>query len=102
MKNTDLIWVDPELDFSDSKTLFKRKTRGKVPKIDKPSPEKSFTVAELAAEWNLSTHKIRELFRNEPGVLKMQDKDFKKKRKRRYTTLRIPLEVAQRVRSRMT
>jgi len=26
-------------------------------------------VAEIAAQWNLSTDKVRELFQNEPGVL---------------------------------
>lgn len=35
----------------------------------------NYTVAELAREWSLSTDKVRELFRNEPGVIKLTDAD---------------------------
>jgi hypothetical protein len=59
-------------------------------------------VAQLAAEWGFSTDKIRELFRNEPGVLKLKDENAAKKRKRSYVTLRIPPEVAQRVKRRLS
>ena len=32
-------------------------------------------MAQLAKEWGFSTDKIRELFRNEPGVLKLRDEN---------------------------
>jgi hypothetical protein len=62
----------------------------------------NYTVAELAREWKLSTDKIRELFRNEPGVIKLKDDNADKKRKRRYVSLRIPPEVARRVAKRIS
>jgi hypothetical protein len=61
-----------------------------------------YTVAELAREWHLSPDKVRALFRDEPGVVKLQDKNAYKKRKRPYVTLRIPPEVAQRVKRRLS
>jgi hypothetical protein len=74
----------------------------------KPQPTKTrtsdgdYTVAELAKEWHLSPDKIRQLFRNEPGVVKLQDKNAYKKRKRPYVTLRIPPNVAERVKNRLS
>jgi hypothetical protein len=63
-----------------------------------PSPSGAdYTVQELAKEWRLSPDKIRQIFRNEPGVVKLRDKDAGKKRKRTYVSLRIPREVAARV-----
>src|SRR5208282_3464437 len=47
-----------------------------------------YTVQELAKLWQFSADKVRELFENEPGVLKI--KNPPKKGKRAYTTLRIP------------
>ena len=57
-----------------------------------------FTVQELAALWGFGVDKVRELFENEPGVIKLQSAP--KKGKRRYTTLRIPENVAERVQRR--
>jgi hypothetical protein len=54
-----------------------------------------FTVQELAALWGLGVDKIRELFENEPDVIKL--KNPPKKGKRAYVTLRIPEKVAARV-----
>jgi hypothetical protein len=62
----------------------------------------NYTVTELAKEWNLSVATIREMFRNEPGVIKLKDDDFYRKRKRPYVVLRIPPEVAQRVKRRLS
>jgi hypothetical protein len=59
-----------------------------------------FTVQELAKLWGLSVDKIRELFENEPDVIKIQS--LPKKGKRRYTTLRIPEPVAARVQRRIS
>ena len=59
-----------------------------------------YTVQELAALWGLGVDKIRELFADEAGVVKIQNPA--KKGKRAYTTLRIPEAVAQRVQRRMS
>lgn len=57
--------------------------------------ERHFSVQTLAELWGLSTDAIRELFDNEPGVLRLGDR--KSGRKRRYVTIRIPESVAARV-----
>src|ERR1700738_1929469 len=54
-----------------------------------------FTVAELAKAWGLSTETIRNIFRSEPGVLKIGRPESKYRRG--YTTIRIPQDVAERV-----
>lgn len=55
---------------------------------------KHFTPAELAEAWGVSVDTIRNLFRNEPGVLKIGDRESRFKRG--YITLRIPQAVAER------
>ncbi len=57
--------------------------------------ERHFTVAEIAMAWSLSPDKVRRLFELEPGVLVFRNKVLGSKR--RYTTLRIPESVAERV-----
>jgi hypothetical protein len=76
--------------------------RGKAKSKRARPVEGDYTVSQLAEEWGFSTDKIRELFRNEPGVLKMKDEKASKKRKRSYVTLRIPPELAQRVKRRLS
>jgi hypothetical protein len=58
-----------------------------------------YTPAELAKVWGLSVDSIRKMFDAEPGVLKLGEQS--KKRRRRYVTLRIPVEVAARVHKRL-
>lgn len=58
-----------------------------------------FTAAQLAQQWNLSEDVIRKEFENEPGVLKLARK---RKGKRAYKTLRIPRDVADRVKTRLS
>lgn len=62
--------------------------------------ERHYAVAEIAALWNLSSDALRKLFQDEPGVLVLGDQGSA--HKRRYTTLRIPESVLQRVYRRMT
>ena len=57
-------------------------------------------VKMIAAEWNLDRDTIRKLFEHEPGVMVIQAKPDRFKR--RYRTLRIPLHVKERVRVRLT
>ena len=109
IKNEDLLWVRPDIKFdgdyvAGSKLPPAPKSPGKRLRKDARdrSPQGDYTVAQLAAEWGFSTDKIRELFRNEPGVLKLKDDNAAKKRKRSYVTLRIPPEVAQRVKRRLS
>jgi hypothetical protein len=61
--------------------------------------ERHYTPADLAKAWGVSAETIRQLFRDEPGVLKIGDNGTKHKRS--YKTLRIPQSVAERVHQRL-
>jgi hypothetical protein len=112
-KKPELLWTRADLFFgpdgvseiSPPKPLIAASTPRQVP-ASKDSKARTvsgdYTVAELAREWHLSPDKIRELFRNEPGVVKLKDDNAYKKRKRPYVSLRIPPEVAQRVKRRLS
>ena len=50
--------------------------------------------------WNLSQDAVRKIFQNEPGVLVLGSQGSLRTRK--YTTLRVPESVLQRVHRRMT
>jgi hypothetical protein len=56
--------------------------------------ERHFAPAEIAAMWNLSPDKVRELFRSESGVLAIGERPSRYRR--RYVTLRIPESVLRR------
>src|SRR5689334_2796593 len=66
----------------------------------KLSEEKHYTPKELATLWRFSPATIRSLFRNEPGVLKLEGLGTACG-KRSYTTFSIPESVALRVRERL-
>ena len=55
--------------------------------------EKHYSPVELAKAWGLSAEKVRQLFRMEPGVLRLGDG---------YVTMKIPQSVAVRVHTRLT
>jgi hypothetical protein len=57
--------------------------------------ERHFSVADVAALWNLSKDAIRDIFRHEDGVLAIGTGSSRGKR--RYRTLRIPQSVLERV-----
>lgn len=57
--------------------------------------ERHYTVAEIAAIWNLSKDTVRRMFQNEPGVLVLGG--HSSARKRQYTTLRVPQSTMERV-----
>jgi hypothetical protein len=61
--------------------------------------EKHFTPDVLAAAWGVSAEKIRIIFRNEPGVLRLTQSNGSK---RQYVLLRIPESVAQRVHKKLS
>lgn len=60
-----------------------------------------YTVAEVAAMWSLSPDAVRKVFENEPGVLVLGGA-HPTRGKRRYTTLRIPEFVLERVHRRLS
>jgi hypothetical protein len=62
--------------------------------------ERHYTPTEIAEMWGLDPKVIRNLFRQEPGVLKIGN-DKSTYRKRAHTTLRIPQSVLERVHRRM-
>jgi hypothetical protein len=61
--------------------------------------EAHYTVQEIAEKWHLSEKVVRKLFRNEPGVIKIDAEECRFKRG--YCTLRIPESVVQRVHARL-
>ena len=61
--------------------------------------ERHYSVPELAKIWFLSENTVRRIFLEEPGVLKLAHEETR--HKRRYTTLRIPERIAQRVHRRL-
>lgn len=61
--------------------------------------ERHYTVAAIAAKWCLSADAVRKLFEREPDVIVIGDPA--PRGKRRYTTLRIPQSVVERVHRRL-
>ena len=66
--------------------------------------EKHYTPTELSALWNLAPSKVRELFENEPGVMRIGEGSRKEGRsiKRGYFSMRIPESVMVRVHTRLS
>ncbi len=62
--------------------------------------ERHFSIQEIAELWGLSENSVRELFKTEPGVVRIQRP--KSRFKRAYTTIRIPRSVLERVHRRMS
>lgn len=63
------------------------------------SMEKHCSVSELARRWVFSENTIRRLFKREPGVIRIVHEATREKR--RYTSIRIPERIAQRVHQRL-
>lgn len=61
--------------------------------------ERHYSVKEVAALWSISPDAARRIFQNEPGVLALGDQSSP--HRRRYTTLRIPESILERVHRRM-
>ena len=62
--------------------------------------ERHYSPQELATAWGVSVQTIRDVFRDEPGVLKLGSDGTRTRR--RYKTLRIPESVAERVHTRLS
>jgi len=56
--------------------------------------ERHFSAKETAELWGLCENSVRQLFKNEPGVVRIQRPTSRWKRA--YTTLRIPKSVLER------
>ncbi len=63
--------------------------------------ERHYSVAEIASMWHLGPDAIRRIFQNEPDVLVLGNGESVRS-KRRYTTLRIPQSVVERVHRRLS
>jgi hypothetical protein len=66
--------------------------------------ERHFKISEIAELWNVSEDVVRRMFADEPGVLKFGLPTRlvgRGKYKRRYSYLRIPESVLQRVQERL-
>jgi hypothetical protein len=63
--------------------------------------ERHFTVGQVSELWNWSQTKVREVFRDEPGVLQSKLRTLRV-RKRQNVMLRIPETVLRRVHERMS
>jgi hypothetical protein len=66
--------------------------------------EQHYAPTEIADRLAISVDKVRRMFQDEPGVVKIGEPSRRLGRalKRRYYTLRIPASVAARVIARMT
>jgi len=62
--------------------------------------ERHYTPTQLAMLWGFSGRFVRELFRDEPGVIVIDRPE--QMHKRGYATMRIPESIASRVYSRLT
>jgi hypothetical protein len=62
--------------------------------------EHHYSVADIAEMWGLSHDAVRKIFHNEAGVLVLGG--LGSTHRRRYTTLRIPASVLERVHRRMS
>jgi hypothetical protein len=62
--------------------------------------EKHYTPTELAEMWGVSVQTVRELFKDEDGVLKIGSDGTRNRRA--YKTLRIPHSVAERVHTKLS
>jgi hypothetical protein len=61
--------------------------------------DRHYSVQEIAEIWGLSVDKVRQIFENEPDVLRVGKGD--RRSCRRYITLMIPERVVRRVHARL-
>ena len=65
-----------------------------------PATETHYTPEQVAEWWRLDPKSIRRIFRDEEGVLRF-GRAVSTRKKRAYTTIRIPQSVLDRVHRRM-
>src|SRR6476660_3431308 len=86
-----MCWVDAMREQRPSRNDSNGELEGEP---DHAFEERHFTIAEVAAMWNLSDEFVRQLVRDEPGVT-----EWVRQRpgRRRYRVLRIPQSVLDRL-----
>jgi hypothetical protein len=77
------------------RTFVVKETGAPPVTVNADQGQSDFTVQQIALMWQLSIDTIQKLFRNEKGVVILEQKDRGGKRQRQ--TLRIPREVMERV-----
>ena len=104
MQNKDLRWVRPEYAFGSNEAETTPRGKKRKPAKDETfvddGKQETFTVAQIASLWQLSTDTIQRWFEDEPGVVTSGNKNPRGKRKR--ITLRIPRAVMERVKKRQS
>ena len=72
--------------------------------IPEAALERHYSVSQIAELWGWSETKVREVFRDEPGVLQSQLRTLLRRRsgKRQNISLRVPESVLLRVHARMS
>jgi hypothetical protein len=104
MQNKDLLWANP--DYSPGKAVAEKpaRKRGRKPSKDEffidDGKQTTFTVAQIASLWQYSIDTVQRMFADEPGVQVIGNKNPRGKRRR--VTLRIPREVMDRVKRRLS
>jgi len=73
---------------------------GKIFKNLAKASERHFTVAEISSMWGVSEDLVRDIFRDESGVLRIRRPATKMKRG--YSTLRVPESTLDRVYSELS
>jgi hypothetical protein len=72
----------------------------KIGRGEEGALERHFSIKEIAEIWGLCENSVRDIFKDEPGVVRIQRP--KSRYKRSYTTIRIPKSVLERVHRRMS
>jgi hypothetical protein len=72
------------------------KSGSMVPRITDTTFELHFSIADLAAQWKYSRETVRQLVKDEPGVLKVRNG-----RRKTMTRYSIPESVARRIHTRL-
>lgn len=68
--------------------------------VQEAALERHFSIKEIAEIWGLCENSVRDIFKNEPGVVRIHRPPSRYKRA--YTTIRIPQGVVERVHRRMS
>ncbi|MCU1330699.1 MAG: hypothetical protein JWN34_6069 [Bryobacterales bacterium] len=59
--------------------------------------EHHYTVQQLSEKWQVAANTIRNLFKDEPGVLKVSQPRLLTRKQKPHVTLRIPASVVERL-----
>ena len=93
--------ADPVVELRTSaKFLAWRPERPELSLSAEFSEEKYYTPQQLAEMWEVSVQTVRDMFKNEAGVLKIGSNGTRTRRA--YKTLRIPESVVERVHNKLS